>query len=173
MQVRDALLGLLECAEEQLERPVCRSFWNPGDTAPHDICEVSKEVVDGEVVERDGQLWVGHLTDTAGWPTISSNPITCATPFAVSIELGIVRCAKSKLKDVTYIPAANLITEDAEQQEEDRIALKNAILCCWGVSGKDMLPPIWTPIDPQGGCVGGVWTVIIRDATCSCEPPDS
>jgi hypothetical protein len=165
--VWNALERLLECAEDQLERAVCRSFVNPGDDAPHDVCEVN--TVNGVV--HDGQLWVGHLTDTAGWPALTSDPITCATPFAVSIELGIVRCAQSKLTDVVLIPAAATLTADARQQEEDRQALKNAWQCCWGVSGKDLLPPIWTPINPQGGCVGGVWTLILRDATCLCESP--
>lgn len=170
MRVRDALLSLLECAEDQLEIPVCRAFWNPGGNAPYDVCS---STTDAEGNVTNGQLWVGHITDTAGWPAITANPITCATPFAVTIELGIVRCAKSVLDDTELIPAADLVTEDAEQQEADRVALKNAILCCWGVSGKDMLPPIWEPIEPRGGCVGGTWTIVIRDASCLCEPGDS
>jgi len=161
MQTLEALRTLLECAVTAIETPVCRSFINPGDGAAHDNCE--------KTADSNGQLWVGNLTDTAGWPALTSDPITCATPFAVSIELGIVRCAQGKLKDTPpYIPDAELVTADAEQQQTDKQALKTAILCCWGVSGKDLLPPIWTPINPQGGCVGGVWTIILRDASCVC-----
>lgn len=166
MRVRAALEQLLQCAIDQLETPVCRSFINPGANAPHDSCEKTED--------GDGQLWVAHLSDTAGWPTTTANPITCAVPFAATIELGIVRCAQGKLQDVSpYVPDPDFITADALQQEDDRQALKNAFMCCWGVDGKDMLPPIWEPIEPFGGCVGGIWTIVIRDANCLCEPAES
>lgn len=173
MLIREALEELLQCAQEQLTMPVCQSFWNPGGNAPFDSCEETTQVIDGELVTASGQLWVGHITDAAGWPAQTTNPITCATPFAVTIELGIVRCAKGKLQDVDLLPDPDLITQDAQQQEEDRVALKNAILCCWGISGRDMLPPIWEPIEPRGGCVGGTWTVVVRDATCLCHVEES
>ena len=160
MLSRDALSSLLVCALEQLEIPVCRSFVNPGANAPHDVCESSNN--------GNGQLWVANLGSTAGWPTFTSAPITCATPFADQIELGIVRCAEGVLQDVTLIPDASKVTNDAMQQQDDKMALKAAILCCWGIDGKDMLPPIWEPIEPQGGCVGGIWTVSIRDGSCVC-----
>jgi len=167
MQIRSALEQLLECALDQLLTPVCRSFINPGDNAPHDSCEKSDE-------GSDGQLWVANITTSAGWPTLTSDPITCVTPFAETIELGITRCAQSKLKDeYPWVPDADDVTADAIQQQVDKLALKNAILCCWGVSGKDLLPPIWNPIPPYGGCVGGTWTIILRDGSCLCEPVES
>lgn len=166
MRIRDALEQLLQCAIDQLETPVCRSFINPGSNAPHDNCQ--------KAGGSDGQLWVANVTSTAGWPTTTTDPITCATPFAEVIELGITRCALSKLRDTSpFVPPAEDVTADAIQQQVDKLALKNAILCCWGVSGKDLLPPIWEPIEPFGGCVGGTWTVILRDGSCLCEPPES
>lgn len=166
MQVRDALEQLLQCALDQLETPVCRSFINPGGNAPHDNCQ--------KVGNSDGQLWVANLNSYAGWPTQTSDPITCATPFGEVIELGITRCALGKLRDVSpFVPDQEDVTADALQQQTDKQALKNAILCCWGISGKDLLPPLWEPIEPQGGCVGGTWTMIIRDANCLCESPES
>ena len=167
MRIRDALEQLLECAEAQLETPVCRSFINPGANAPYDSCEKGPN-------GSDGQLWVANIGSTAGWPQFTGDPITCATPFAETIELGITRCALGKLKDTApWVPPAEDVTTDALQQQTDKLALKNAILCCWGVSGKDMLPPIWEPIEPFGGCVGGTWTIVLRDATCLCEPVES
>ncbi|MCA1806657.1 MAG: hypothetical protein LC687_02165 [Actinobacteria bacterium] len=160
MLTRDALESLLECADEQLELPVCRSFVNPGSNAPHDVCS--------QTDYGNGQLWVANLGTSAGWPTIAGNPITCATPFAEEIELGIIRCAESVLEDDGDIPDAAALTADAMRQQDDKMALKTALLCCWGVDGKDMLPPIWEPLEPQGGCVGGKWTVFIRDGGCVC-----
>jgi hypothetical protein len=166
MRVLEALQQLLQCAIDQLETPVCRSFINPGDNAPHDSCEAAGG--------SDGQLWVANTSSTAGWPTTNSDPITCATPFAETIELGITRCAQGKLQDTSpYVPPPALVTADAVQQQVDKLALKNAILCCLGVSGKDLLPPIWEPIEPQGGCVGGTWTFVLRDGSCLCEPAES
>jgi hypothetical protein len=163
MQIHDALEQLLKCAKAQLLTPVCRSFIHPGSNAPHDSCEESNG--------SNGQLWVANITSIAGWPAPTGNPITCATPFAETIELGITRCALGKLRDVSpFVPKPEDVTADAVQQQIDKLALKNAILCCWGVSGKDLLPPIWEPIEPQGGCVGGTWTIVIRDASCLCEP---
>lgn len=164
MRIREALTTLLACAEGELETPVCRSFIHPGANAPHDNCQES----DGS----NGQLWVAHITDTGGWPESSATPVTCRFPFAVTIELGIVRCAKGILKDGDdFLPEPEDVTADSLQQDDDRVALKNAILCCWGVSGRDMLPPQWTPIEPFGGCVGGAWRVVIRDSACLCAPP--
>lgn len=165
MSILAAMQQLLECAIEQLDVPACRSFINPGDSAAHDSCE--KDPKTG----ADGQLWVANLVGTAGWPTLTSQPITCATPFAETIELGITRCAQGKLRDqAPYLPKPEDVTADAIRQQIDKQNLKNAWQCCWGVSGKDLLPPIWTPINPQGGCVGGVWTLILRDGTCLCQP---
>lgn len=164
MSTLDALRNLLACAEDQLETPVCRSFINPGDNAPHDVCD--GELIDG--VLHSGQLWVANTVTTAGWPAPTGNPITCATPFADVIELGIVRCQASTLTDTANIPEADTITQDAEQQLTDKDALKAAILCCWDVEGMDMADLLWEPIDPLGGCVGGTWTFIYRDASCSC-----
>jgi hypothetical protein len=160
MRTLDALIDLLACALEQLETPVCRSFINPGPNAPHDVCESNGE--------HNGQLWVANLDSVAGWPTQSTLPITCAVPYADQVEVGIVRCAQSVLEGVNLIPDAELVTADATQQQDDKDALKRAILCCWAVDGRDLLAPIWEPITPQGGCVGGIWTITIRDASCSC-----
>ena len=59
--------------------------------------------------------------------------------------------------------------QDAEQQEADRLAIRNAIMCCWMIEGRDTVIEGWIPIPPNGGCVGGVWTIQIRDAGCDCS----
>lgn len=165
MRVADALDELLECAIAQLETPVCRSFVHPGDDAPHDACEA----ING----TDGQLWVAHLRSDSGWPTPTGEPHTCATAWAERIEVGIVRCARGKIQDNGDAPSTEDITADAQQQEEDRLALRAAILCCLPTEGKDIVIEGWDPISPQGGCVGGIWTIIVRDSGCDCGTMDS
>ena len=144
-----------------MDPPVCRSFKNPGEDAPHDVCESSR---DGS----DGQLWIAHLGSQPGWPQQDIEPTTCKTAWMEQIEVGVVRCAKSKLQDDGTPPTPEAVTEDAEQQEEDRLALRNAILCCSVIDGKDLIMVGWEPIEPLGGCVGGIWTFFIRDAGCDC-----
>jgi hypothetical protein len=166
--IREALETLLACAQDQINTPVCRAFWNPGANAPHDSC--GQTIVDGVV--HDGQLWVAHLTSAAGWPSPTGDPITCVTPFSETVEIGIVRCARGVLQDDGQPPPASDVTADAQRQATDREALKQAILCCWGVEGRDLLGLTWEPIEPQGGCVGGIWTLTLRNASCRC-PEDS
>lgn len=161
MLLADAIDSILECALEAIDPPVCRSFKNPGENAPYDSCETSP---DG----GDGQLWIAHLGSQPGWPQQDIEPTTCATAWAEQIEVGIVRCAQSKIRDDGTPPAPDLVTADAEQQEDDRLAIRNAILCCSIVEGRDLIVVGWEPIEPQGGCVGGTWTMFIRDAGCSC-----
>lgn len=161
MRVVEVLDGLLECAEDQINPPVCRAFINPGPNAPHDVCSTGDN-------GSDGQLWVAHLSSTAGWPSPTGEPITCATTWAEQYELGIVRCAKGKVNDDGSAPPAELITQDAEQQEADRIALRDAFLCCLALEGKDLLVEGWEATEPLGGCVGGIWTIYVRDAGCDC-----
>lgn len=156
-----AMEALLDCASEVLcDRPVCREVIHPGPDAPHDSCSSTSS--------GDGQLWVAHLDSQPGWPSPSGMPTSCATLWTEVIELGIVRCARGKITDQGKAPAPELISYDSEVQELDRIALRNAILCCWGIEGKDLVMQGWVPIPPAGGCVGGVWTVQIRDAGCDC-----
>lgn len=166
MLLADALDDLLNCALAAIDVPVCRSFKYPGSNASHDVCETSR---DG----GDGQLWVAHVGSQPGWPSPTGQPTTCATVWGESIEIGIVRCAKGKVSSSGKAPDPDLITEDAEQQQADRVALRNAILCCWAVEGMDILIEGWLPIPPLGGCVGGVWTVQIRDAGCDCSTWES
>ena len=163
----DTLFELLECAEELVFPAVCRSFWHPGPEAPHDVCSAS---VDAEGNEVNGQLWIGYIVEQPGWPEPTGEPMTCTTPFTVTLELGIVRCAQGIVDDDGNAPDADLITADAQQQYDDRIALRRAIMCCWTVEHKDIVLVDWTATPPQGGCVGGTWTVQLRDSTCACGP---
>ena len=166
MQTVDVLRALLECAEDALtEFPVCRSFINPGDDAAHDVCSRSGE--------NDGQLWVAHLGSTPGWPSPTGEPTTCTTAWAEQIEIGIVRCARGKVTDQGTAPTVEQIIEDAENQERDRLILRQVILCCMPVEGKDLVVRGWEPIPPQGGCVGGLWTFAVRDAGCACGSLES
>ena len=161
MKVLEVLTTLRECAVEQINTPVCRIFTNPGPDAPHDSCEKHAN-------GSDGQMWVAHMGSTAGWPSQTGEPVNCATAWREYYEIGITRCA-AKIGDNQQAPKAEAITADAIQQEDDRLALRRALICCLTVEGRDLIIEDWTAIPPQGGCVGGVWTFYIRDAGCDCD----
>lgn len=162
MRVAEVLTELLSCALDEVDPPVCRSFKHPGANAPHDVCSTNS---DGD----DGQLWVAHLSGQEGWPTPTGEPTTCTTPWTERFEVGIVRCAQGVLEDDSTAPDEELVTADAEQQDLDRIALRTAFMCCLQLDGKDLIIEGWEATEPLGGCVGGVWTIAIRDDGCDCE----
>lgn len=164
MRTADALEALLICAEDAVDPPVCRAFWNPGPEAPYDVCETM--TVEGTVV--NGQLWVGNTFTSEGWPISTSDPTSCRSNWTDLIEVGIVRCAQGVINDDGNAPDADLITADAQQQLQDRNSLREAILCCFDIEHVDLFVESWTPIPPEGGCVGGRWTIRVRDAGCDC-----
>lgn len=154
--------NLLDCAESEIETPVCRRFIYPGERPPLDICEVTR---DG----ADGQLWISNPATFVGWPDQSGLPMTCAVPRSESISLGIVRCQRGSIQDGGQLPDENLITEDAERQQNDKDALLRALLCCSQIEGQDIMIESWEPIAPNGKCVGGRWTFSIRIDGCVCS----
>jgi hypothetical protein len=166
--ILDKLQELLECAEELLEIPVCRTFINPGPDAPHDVC--STVMRDG--VMADGQMWAAQAITQEGWPSPTGLPHTCTTAFADLVEIGIVRCA-AKLSNNGDPPSPEKVTADAYKQQADKVALRAAILCCWNIELQDIIIVDWQAIPPAGGCVGGVWTLEIRDGGCGCGELES
>lgn len=160
MNLINALHDLLDCVEGEIDLPICRKFVYPGLNAPHDGCQAT--------LDGNGQIWAGHGDTLVGWPAPSGLPTVCTTPLNETVELGIVRCQRSIVNDDGSAPDVDLITEDAQRQEDDRLALRRAIMCCWGVEGRDMIVEGWRPVAPQGGCVGGIWTFQFRMDGCNC-----
>lgn len=168
MRVVEVLTQLLDCASEAIDPPACRVFINPGGVAPFDNCSVSDDGL------SNGQVWVGHTGSQAGWPGITAEALTCATMWFETYEVGVVRCAQGVIEDDGSSPDPDLVTADAQQQEEDRLALRRAIMCCLAVEGRDIvMTDGWEPVEPEGGCVGGTWSFAIRDSGCGCDQPDS
>jgi hypothetical protein len=157
------LTNLLDCAERQLSIPVCRSFVATGPNVPWDSCEVSD---DGTSI---GQLWVAQLWETPDWPSPTGNPKGCwPANWTAQIELGITRCQLGKPDDDGYVDPNN-ITLDAAQQQVDRYELMTAIICCWGVSERDIVFDRWEALEPRGGCIASRWLLRVRVGTCNCE----
>lgn len=153
------LAGLTEAAKDALE-------WEPGriiyvasgaQVAWDDCC--------------DGQLWARLVTLEPGEPVGGRNSGArmsgpCGyTHYFASVELGIVRCALV-LDDQGTAPNAADLTAEGLAGLADMGALLEAIKCFPATRSISR----WTPTGPQGGCVGGFWTLSIRLDDCvGCE----
>lgn len=157
------LQALRNCVVEKLEPKPCRSFIHPGPNAPWDVCEVN------DATGEDGQAWVAHLRTTPNWPAPTQVPQTCPHNDTAQFEVGVVRCAQGKLDDNGNPPPVEEIDADSEQQQQDRWALREAIACCFPIEGRDLLFVDWNATSPLGGCVGGMWNVLIKIGNCSCR----
>jgi hypothetical protein len=72
------------------------------------------------------------------------------------IEVGALRCFP--ILEDGEILAPNDMNHLAAEQMQDAHALYRALLCC---DAPSMVVQAWTPLGPEGGCVGGMWTAFI------------
>jgi hypothetical protein len=153
LEALDEVLHLLTdpvsgCA---IEPPPCRVSLYPGIEVAWDTCEVN-------AAGDNGQLWANLL----GTPTITDEGPCQTVQWAG--EIGIVRCAAGPRESSSgeYIPpSVEAVTADALRQAQDADAIWRALACCESRSERvrGMVLTSWRPVGPQGGCVGGIWTV--------------
>lgn len=153
--------ALLSCANGALVEagvPVGKAFLNPGLIVPSDDC-------------CDGQLSVRVIErfPSRTFPAIDSTSSNCNPMFwAVQLGVSVLRCAHT-VDDQGNFPTAEQMTADALAISRDMALLETAIRCCWVPVGteKKMLQQ-WTPLETEGGCMGGEWRVYFAEASCSC-----
>lgn len=107
--------------------------------------------------DRCGTAWV-RLDAVAPYTTFPEPEVglTCAASLAYTIEVGVVRCIPIPDDGSALDSAASL--DVALAVAADMQALHYAIKCCFG-SGVLHAVESWTPVGPEGGCVGGFWTI--------------
>ena len=162
----EELLACLVVRLDDLDAPVCRAFWHPGANAPWDACG---DADDG----AEGQAWVavGRVYPSDNFPAETVDAHRCfPRGFAADVTVGILRCAAT-VDDHGSAPSAAQVTADAVKVSRDRAIALDAIVCC--LIGDDADPGEyrmggWTPLGPDGGCVGGTWTVTVAVPACRC-----
>lgn len=162
---------LLDAAVDVLTgagRAPCRAVRHPGPRPPADVCEHTSA--------GDGQAWVGLVSiyptsgyDRAPWPAQTSTAVQqCSADLAVTLSIGTLRCAAT-IDNANRPPTPARVRADADGQTADAALLYRAM--CVTLSAADeidlWLPGRWTPIGPQGGCVGGEWQVTIPYPTAT------
>lgn len=160
---------MLDCLVVRLDdvgAPVCRAFWHPGATAPWDSCGQSAG-------GAEGQAWVAvpRVWPSDDFPAEMVGPHRCAPRgFAAEMTVGILRCAAT-VDSSGAPPTSEAVTADALKTSRDRAVALDAIVCC--LMGDDADPGTyrlggWTPLGPDGGCVGGTWSVTVAVPACRC-----
>ena len=103
-----------------------------------------------------GQAWVRLTTaypaEAVGTPDQTLN--NCRAPLSFEAEIGVLRCFPVE----EMYDSADMLSS-AQQQAADIRAMERAIRCCDSLEEYILGP--YTPVGPQGGALGGVFTLSI------------
>lgn len=144
-----SMVALQQCVCEEIEKrglpSVCFCGVVPGSTAVLDFAE-------------EGMAWVRLNTAAPSivFPSQDQSLRSCGAPLAYQFEVGIVRCAPT-LDDDGSPPTLEEQFEATRLQMADMEAIRAAIQCCLPNASKILNS--YTPYGPQGGALGGWWTV--------------
>ncbi len=160
MALIDAMQSLLDCSRNQLDPPVASGYLTTGGllTTWDNCCE--------------GQTWVRLASQEAiAAPKMGMRPqAPCRRSWLVTLGVGALRCAAT-MNDQGEAPPPEAVTANARQTVVDKDALIEAVQCCLpstaGVQSFELTR--WDALGPDGGCVGGEWTLTMVVQTIDCE----
>ena len=161
-----ALLDCVTAALDDADAPVASSFLAPGGTPAWDNC-----------CENGGQAWVRLVqaypsagTGGAAFPGQDTRPRCHPNLLAARLEVGVLRCSQPFSDEQGTPPTDARKTLEGTATTQDASTLLEAILCCFvatpGLSA--WVIDNWTPLGPNGGCVGGAWQLVIGVPSCAC-----
>lgn len=114
-----------------------------------------------DITEEDrGLAWVRliNVHPSLTFPQAAVGRATCTAPLVAEVEIGVMRCfPAAKAGD---IPTEIQQWEQARLQHADMMAMYRAIMCCYA-KFDDFAISNYTPDGPDGGYVGGTWTVAL------------
>lgn len=151
-----AIASLVGCLCTELARsnlpPVCICSPMPGETIATDY-----------VSEEAGMAWVRL---ESAWPSTSfpspSGSATCAAPIAYGLEVGAAFCAPNPTSGGEP-PDFSAQFEATRVQLAAMAAVRRAIICCFPVNTKDVVLGLYIPMGPEGGVVGGSWSISVAE----------
>ena len=108
-----------------------------------------------------GQAWVRLVSvfPSNNFPNPDSAP-TCASLLAFELEIGVMRCAPA-MDSRGNPPTVAQQLDAVRLQTADMLAMRRAVACCMGGTDNAYFLGTYSPYGPQGGCVGGSWTVVV------------
>lgn len=126
-------------------------------------------VVPGEVASAEymseegcgGMAWVRLITAYPSKVVGAQNtdPNNCALGTGVDLEVGIMRC--TPVGDGSEPPTPAELLAATDLQLADIEVMLRAMNCCDAIAGKDMVVGPYQPLGPEGGTVGGVFTIAV------------
>lgn len=133
-----------------------------GESAAWDYCQPC----DGDLC---GMAWVRIANvaplQSASISATGAGPILfnrCAPALAVAFEVGVLRCAPT-LGPEGQLPSMADQLEAAALQASDMAASGRAAACCFKDDGRFVAVNQWLPLGPEGGCLGGSWSVTVGE----------
>ena len=160
---------LLECYEQELMKVAAPPEFiqlRPGNVVAHLLSTYEDECCQGLAWVRPA----GFFPSSSVFPTQDAAPVKGGPrAWGITLELGAVRCAPVGTEDT--IPTEEEWDTTVQAVMDDAAAMRRAV-CCFidakpGRSGR-VLPGLWQPIEVQGGCVGGLMTVVVQGPACDC-----
>jgi hypothetical protein len=178
-QLPDVLDGFVACLEAELERRALAGGapWDATSGAKvrlHPGAEFSPYLSKLEDECRCGVGWV-RLVGAAlgggeeGPPRNADGELCGPTEWLVTVEMGVQRCPTLGDADTNPTPAQS--RDDTRRQLSDMRAMLAAIRCCYPSDFLGNLDPgEYSPIGPEGLCLGGYWTFTFTLDDCDdCE----
>lgn len=152
------LTALAQCLCEALSDPTyghpapCFCGVIPGAT-------VIQELTEGCASERNGVAWVRlaltYPSATVG--AVDTSLRNCNSGLGIDIEVGVVREHHAYYETEALTEAQML--DVALWQHDDMMAARRAIVCCGALDNEDYILGMYQPFGPQGGMVGGSWSL--------------
>jgi hypothetical protein len=161
---------LLACFAQELdkvENPPAYVQFRAGTVVDHLLSTTQDECCEGLGWVRPA----GFLPSSSVFPQQDEAPLPKGTnAWAITLELGVIRCMPTP--DETEIPTGEQWDAVTQVIMDDAAAMRRAI-CCFIAAVpsrvRRTLPREWQPISIQGGCVGGVMSVVIQGPACDCN----
>lgn len=106
-----------------------------------------------------GMAWVRLALSypANGIGIVDERPSNCGAELGVDIEVGIIRCLE--LPEDGEAPDGATMLASSIEQADDIEAIRRAIACCSPLAETGYILGPYQPYGPQGGIVGGWWTV--------------
>lgn len=125
----------------------------PGDSIAADV--------GFECGESCGMAWVrmetAYPATNVGIPDADEN--TCGNFLGADLEIGVLRCIE--LPSGLEVPDAAELESVTAFQVGDMLAMRRAVKCCPALDDVEYLLGTYLPLGPEGGVVGGIWTVSV------------
>lgn len=138
----------------------------------HGVCACIIAV--GEAVLADyassdecGVCGMGWVRLTESYPSVqlgaaNQQPGNCEVMLGADFEIGIMRCSPVGDEEGNP-PDPSEWAALSEFVAADIDTMRRAILCCNNsLDNTDIMLGQYTPVGPQGGLVGGVWTLAVQ-----------